>query len=245
LRVDDNTRDSIEGYTLSQDDILGNIPPLSNPEPIESSRDDCRRFFQAAFAAVSVILNHLDKNLNLPSGTLTARCALDKPSATAVRLLLSPAQPVKDPNRINFGGHTDIGIITLLFNVAGGLQVLPAGSKNVDENWRYIRPQPGCALINIADTLTEWTGGLLRSSLHRVVSPPGTQAQQPRHSLAYLVRAEKGTTVQRLKGGSVIPPVGDGEEDDTRDVDSWAAWRAQQVIDGVLKPESRGGMKLE
>lgn len=241
LRVDDNTRDSIEVYTLSQDDIMGNIPPLSNPEPIEASRNNCRGFFETAFSVVRVLLGHLDKQLDLPPGTLAARCPLDKPSATSLRMLLSPAQPVKDPRRINFGGHTDIDIITLLFNVAGGLQVLPAGSDNVDENWRYIRPQPGCALINIADTLTEWTGGLLRSSLHRVVSPPGTQAQLPRQSLAYLVRAEKGATVQRLKGGSVIPPLGDGEEEDTRNVDSWAAWRAQQVMDGVLKPESRGG----
>lgn len=241
LRVDANTRDSIEVYTLSQDDILGNIPPLSNPEPIESGRYNCRGFFKAAFAVVSIILTHLDKHLGLQPGTLASRCDSDKISATTVRLLLSPAQPANYPRRINFGGHTDIGIITLLFNVVGGLQVLPAGSENVDENWRYIRPQPGCALINIADTLTEWTGGLLRSSLHRVVSPPGTQAQLPRQSLAYLVRAGNGSTVQRLKGGNIIPPLQDGQDDDTRDVDDWAAWRAQQIMDGVLKPKSRGG----
>jgi hypothetical protein len=63
LRVDDNTGDSIEVYTLSQDDIQGNISPLQNPEPIESSRVDCRDFMQAAFAAVSVLLSHSDKHL--------------------------------------------------------------------------------------------------------------------------------------------------------------------------------------
>ena len=241
LRVDDNTRDSIEVYTLSQDDILGNISPLSNPEPIEFNRNNCRAFFHAAFSAVSVVLGHLDRHLDLQPGTLAARCALDKPSATTLRLLLSPAQPVEGARRINFGGHTDIGIITLLFNIVGGLQVLPAGSENTDGNWLYIRPQPGCALINIGDTLTEWSGGLLRSSLHRVVSPPGPQAQLPRRSLAYLVRAEKGATMQRLQGGSAIPPLRDGEEDDSRDVDSWAAWRVRQIMEGVLKPESRGG----
>jgi isopenicillin N synthase-like dioxygenase len=241
VRIDDNTRDSIEVYSLSQDDMLGNIAPLANPEPIESSREDCRRFLQAASAAVSVVLTQLEKHLDLEPNTLTSRCTLKKPSATAVRFILSPAQPVKDPRRINFGGHTDIGIITLLFNVAGGLQILPAGSENVDENWRYIRPRPGCALVNIGDTLTEWTGGLLRSSIHRVVSPPGTQAQLPRQSLAYLVRAEKGAIMHRLQGGNVIPPLRDGEEDDERNVDSWAAWRAQQIMNGVLKAESRGG----
>jgi hypothetical protein len=72
---------------------------------------------------VSVKLAHLGIHLDLEERTLAARCALDKPSATAVRLLLSPAQPVKDPKRVSFGGQTNIGIITLLFNVAGGLQV--------------------------------------------------------------------------------------------------------------------------
>jgi hypothetical protein len=58
LRVDDNTSDSVEVYTLSQDDVLGNIPLLSDPVPIESNRNDCRGFFQAAFAVVGVILSH-------------------------------------------------------------------------------------------------------------------------------------------------------------------------------------------
>jgi hypothetical protein len=72
---------------------------------------------------VSVKLAHLGIHLDLEKGTLATRCALDKPSATAVRLLLSPAYPVKDPKRFSFGGQTNIGIITLLLNVAGGLQV--------------------------------------------------------------------------------------------------------------------------
>lgn len=241
LRTDDNKRDAIEVYTLSQDDILGNVPPLANPQTIEQRREECREFFHHAYAAVTVILSHLEKHLDIQPGTLAALCALNKPSATALRLLLSPAQPANDNRRINFGGHTDIGIITLLFNVAGGLQILPAGAENTDRNWRYIRPQQGCALINIGDTLTEWTGGLLRSSLHRVVSPPGDQAQLPRQSLAYLVRAERNATVQRLKGGSVIPLLKNGEEEDTSTVDAWAAWRAQQIINGELKPQTRGG----
>jgi hypothetical protein len=47
--------------------------------------------------------------------------------------------------------------------------------------------------------------------------------------------------VERFKGGSVIPPLGDGDKEETRSVDSWAAWRAQQVIEGGLKPESKSG----
>lgn len=62
-----------------------------------------------------------------------------------------------------------------------------------------------------------------------------------RQSLPYLVRAEKGATVERLKGSSVIPSLGNDEEEDTRNVDVWATWRAQQIIDRVLKPQSKDG----
>lgn len=140
LRVDDGTRDGIEVYTVSQDDILGTVSPLKNPDPIESSRGDCRKFFQAAYAAIGVILDHLDKHLDLKPGTLSSRCALNKPSATPLRLLRSPAQAMKDTRCINLGGHTDIGIITFLFNVTGGLQVLLSEYENSDENWCYVRP---------------------------------------------------------------------------------------------------------
>jgi hypothetical protein len=44
-----------------------------------------------------------------------------------------------------------------------------------------------------------------------------------RHSLAHLVRAEKGATVQRLMGSTVIPLVENGEEEYTSNVDDWAA----------------------
>lgn len=220
---------------------MGTSPPRANPEPIESHRQDCRNFFAQAFAAVSVVLNRLDENLDLKPGTLAALCAQEKPSATALRMLLNPAQSADEHRRISLGGHTDIGTISMLFNIMGGLQVLPPGAPNTDSNWRYIKPQEGCAVINVGDTLTEWTGGLLRSSLHRVVLPPGEQAQYPRQSLGYFVRAERVATVQRLKGGRVIPPLGEDEEEDTRTLDAWAAWRAQQIMDGQLKPQSRGG----
>jgi hypothetical protein len=122
LRVDDNTRDSIEVYTIIQDDMVWNLTGWSilsrlNPAVMTVAASSKHHL------PVSVKLAHLGIHLDLEEGTLAARCALDKPSATAVRLLLSPAQPVKDPKRVSFRGQTNIGIITLLFNVAGGLQV--------------------------------------------------------------------------------------------------------------------------
>lgn len=232
-------------YSLGQDDILGVVPPRKNPDPIEMNRKSGQMFFRDAFLVIAVVLSNLDSKLGLPPGTLEALSPLDKTSDTSLRLLLSHPQSANgtvDPNRIVLGGHTDIGTITLLFHVAGGLQILPAGSENINANWRYIRPEPGCALINIGDTLVEWTGGLLRSSLHRVVTAPGPQAYIPRLSLAYLIRPERNATMRRLRS-SVIPGIPEDEEEETRSVSDWAAWRARQIMNGELKPQTKGGKR--
>ncbi|KAF2865912.1 oxidoreductase [Massariosphaeria phaeospora] len=245
LRTDDGKLDAMEMYTVGQDDIMGNIPPRNNPDTIERHRKECQEFFRHAHAVAAVILAALDRLLDLQPGTLERLSPLDKPSDTLLRLLLSRPQSIVDENRISLGGHTDIGTVTLVFQVASGLQILPAGNKNVSDNWRYIRPELGCVLINLGDTLVEWTGGLLRSSLHRVVTAPGAQATVPRRSLAYLIRPERTASMRRLGIGSVIPRLADGEEAETRSVSEWAAWGAQQIMKGELKPESRGGKLVE
>lgn len=83
-----------------------------------------------------------------------------------------PAQPLAD-RRQSLLNHTDIGAITFLCSAVGGLQILTPGSDPADEAaWRYVRPEPNCAIINLGDALVEWSGGILRSNMHRVTYPP-------------------------------------------------------------------------
>jgi isopenicillin N synthase-like dioxygenase len=154
-------------------------------------------------------------------------------------MLLTRPQPIID-HRVAFAGHTDVGLITMLFNIIGGLQVLPAGVENKNENWQYIKPRPGCALINLADTLMERTGGVLCSALHRVVTPPGEQGNHVRRSLAYLVRCENEGSMKRLEG-SGVPPLEEGENDQLMSVKEWAEWRVRQIMNGEVKPQTMGG----
>jgi len=241
LKTDDGKPDTMEIYSISQDDMIGTTPPFKNPEPLESHRQDCQAFFRHAHAAISVILSHLDEKLGLPRNTLASINPLDRPTATSLRLLLSPPQSGTKEFRGVLPGHTDIGCITMLFHVAGGLQILPAGCENEEPNWRYIRPEPNCALINMGDTLVEMTGGVLRSSLHRVVTPPGEQAGVTRQSLAYLVRPDRNLTMRRLKSSGVVPPPSEGDEEDTRLVDEWAAEMSKRIVVGQVKPKGKGG----
>ena len=119
-------------------------------------------------------------------------------------MLRTGAQSLDETHRIALPGHTDIGAITLLFNVAGGLQMLPAGSEDNSSNWRYICPESGFAIIKVGDTLVEWTGGVLRSSLHCGVTAPGKQIGIARQSFAYLVSAGHNGSIRRLRS-KVIP----------------------------------------
>jgi hypothetical protein len=129
----------------------------------------------------------------------------------------------------------------LLFHVAGGLQIWLHSSANVPVEWSYIYPELGYAVVNLEDTVVEGTGGLIRSALHRVVDPPGDHAAVTRQSGGYFVRPARKASMRRLQGGGVIPPLAEGEVDETPSVDEWAVWRSQQIMKGELNPQTSGG----
>ena len=168
----------LEAWTLSQDGILGieseshSPPPTENPDLITASIPLLTSFLHRAHALVRLILSHLDTHLHLPQDTLATLQALDKPSGTSLRLLRYLPQPAEE-RRTSPVGHTDIGTVTVLFNILGGLQVLPPACDYAETSWLYVKPEPGCPLISMGDAMVEWSGGLLRSDLHRVLYAPG------------------------------------------------------------------------
>ena len=75
-------------------------------------------------------------------------------------------------------------LMSFVVNRLGGLQVLPPGS----DAWQYVRPLPRHAVCNIGDALTIFSGGILKSNLHRVVPAPGAQSSHVRWSLVFFTR---------------------------------------------------------
>jgi len=104
----------------------------------------------------------------------------------------------------------------------GGLQVLPPGK---DAQWCYVKPLPGHAIINLGDAMAKFTNGLLRSNIHRVVSPPGAQAESTRYSLVYFSRPENEVLMKRLEGSSKIPEA-EGDEEEDINAKDWIIRRA-------------------
>jgi isopenicillin N synthase-like dioxygenase len=119
--------------------------------------------------------------------------------------------------RTSLLAHTDFGSLTLLWNILGGLQILPpiAGDSDPDSvsgTWQFVLPETGYAVVNIGDALVSFTNGVLRSNVHRVTAPPSKQAEFERYSAGYFMRTGDEVIMRPLGGGDVILTGGDEGE---------------------------------
>ena len=168
-------------------------------------------------SVATLILSHLDKQLGLRDGTLSSLHLTSERSRSTVRLIHNPPQPAED-RKTSLFGHTDNGSVTVLFNIIGGLQVLPPGLAHLQCNWHWVRPEPGCAIVNLGDALVQWSGGILHSNMHRVVNAPGQQAACERYSFAYVLKPNNKASMRRLVG----PDIGvHGERDAQYTYENW------------------------
>ncbi|KAI4730927.1 Clavaminate synthase-like protein [Aureobasidium sp. EXF-10728] len=193
------TKDRNEFYNVSKDDILGLSEPLPAPELLDPHRGLLKSFMQQSHALVDLLLGLLNHQLNLPYDKLPSLHRLDSVSGDQVRWVHAPPQPMDD-QRTALGQHTDFGSVTVLFNRLGGLQVLPPNS----DEWCYVKPLKGHAVINLGDAMVKFTAGILRSNIHRVVNPPGQQANHTRMSLVYFARPADDVILKALDGSTLI-----------------------------------------
>jgi isopenicillin N synthase-like dioxygenase len=119
-----------------------------------------------------------------------------KPSACIFRLLYYPALPstipLEDGIDIRAGAHSDYGSITLLFQRPSqpGLEILTPESTwapvpVIPEGYKTSTTFPPI-LVNIADLLSYWTNGYLKSTVHRVIFPKDARrGGEDRYSIAY------------------------------------------------------------
>ncbi|MCS4253421.1 isopenicillin N synthase-like dioxygenase [Rhodococcus erythropolis] len=85
-----------------------------------------------------------------------------------IKVVRYPGRP-KGAGSQGVGGHKDAGVLTLLYVEPGkgGLQV------EHDGDWIDAPPIDGALVVNIGELLEVATGGYLKATVHRVVSPEG------------------------------------------------------------------------
>ena len=223
-----NTRDSVEFLNVAKDDFLAypNIVHRTYPSTVYAHMESTiRPFVDKSLEVNNTILSILEAKLGLPGGTFLKYHSRDEPSGSDARVIKKPPESTITDNTTNgnnsngnlnpkvaLGAHTDFGSLSFLHNRLGGLQVLVPGSNT----WQYIRPLPSHAICNIGDTLSIFSGGILRSNMHRIVPPPFPQNAFSRWSVVFFTRPGYGQILRVLKEESdVIRGVyeGMGEEE--------------------------------
>jgi len=198
------TPDTVEFINVSKDDAIAwpkqayrAYPPTVNVK-MEST---IKPFVQKSMAINGTMINILNYKLGLPEGTLGELHPAEEYSGCETRCIKKmPEKPGEVKGRLGLGAHTDFGSLSFLHNRLGGLQVLPPGY----EEWQYIRPLPGHAICNVGDALSIFSGGILRSNMHRVVPPPGEQANFERWSLVYFTRPANSVELRALAEQSAL-----------------------------------------
>lgn len=146
----------------------------------------------------------------------SSRYHATKESGTTFRFLHYPGQKSLSPEAvIRAGAHTDYGSMTLLFQQENqeGLEIYSPVAKA----WQAVPFIPSSKgegrappiVVNIADQLSFWTAGILKSTIHRVKFPPKVQETgQDRYSIVFFSHPNDETKlepvpsamVQKIKG---------------------------------------------
>ena len=155
------------GVELAENDplVLAGTPlhgPNLFPAQPTGFRETVLEYMAALTGLGHRLMAGLALSLNLDESYFAERCTDDP--LTLFRIFSYP--PPADPTLWGVGEHTDYGLLTILLqDDAGGLEV-----KSMSR-WVSAPPVRDSFVCNIGDMLDRMTGGLFRSTPHRVRNP--------------------------------------------------------------------------
>ncbi|KAJ5403546.1 2OG-Fe(II) oxygenase family oxidoreductase [Penicillium cosmopolitanum] len=180
-------KDGYESFSIHNNGVFGQ-DTLQLPQAFQESLPLVTTFMSQVHGYTECILSILSKALGLPNDLKDCH-RKDKPSSANIALLKYLPWN-SDAERIGNMAHTDMGTLTVVFTQSEGLQALLPGPSGGDE-WSYIPPRPGHAIVNVGDSLRFLSNGALASSLHRVIPPPPPHSPgQDKFSCIYFLRPE-------------------------------------------------------
>ena len=139
------------------------------PEFLPSLQHNAMSYFHQINELAKNLLTCFALGLNLEENFFIRNCNAPLSRAS---LVYYPNQP-KEMGEMQFGvsEHTDFGLLTILCqDSVGGLQI-----KGLDGQWFHAPPIEGTLIVNVADLLSRWTGGIYKSTPHRVVNSSGQE----------------------------------------------------------------------
>ncbi|APR75525.1 Oxidoreductase, 2OG-Fe(II) oxygenase family protein [Minicystis rosea] len=136
------------------------------PAEVPALRDVVLAYMDALTGVGHLVMEGIARSLGLPASYFADRYTGSP--LILFRIFNYPPPTDGDEETWGVGEHTDYGLMTLLGqDDAGGLQVKSGGG------WIEAPPVPGSFVCNIGDMLDRMTGGLYRSTPHRVRNAAG------------------------------------------------------------------------
>ncbi|EXJ80106.1 hypothetical protein A1O3_08392 [Capronia epimyces CBS 606.96] len=193
---DTGVKDNVEMLNIPKD-----IPALANVPKHDIVREHYneiasfhREVFDKVIRKLFVLMSVI---LELPEDYLLNAHDYDQVSDDHLRYMIYNVRTQDEWDRAQAyskGGHTDFGSLTLLFSQhIAGLQI-----RTPEGQWKWVKPVEGGITCNAADTLTFLTNGFIKSTVHRVVTPPKDQINVPRLGLLYFVRPGDNTPMRTV-----------------------------------------------
>jgi isopenicillin N synthase-like dioxygenase len=147
------------------------------PDELPALREAVLGYLEALTALGQELMSGIALSLGLPSSYFREGLTRDPlvlfrifhyPSVAPTATTAPPSVHAKDGVLWGVGEHTDYGLLTILRqDQVGGLQV------KTPRGWIDAPPIPGTFVCNIGDMLDRMTGGLYRSTPHRVLNTSG------------------------------------------------------------------------
>ena len=126
-------------------------------------QDVVSRYYDAVFSVGLRLLDSLAMELDVDPVELRRYITCPTSQLRMLRYLENDMPKSKD--LVGIDAHSDFECFTILLQGGPGLQVM-----NSEDYWVEAPPVPGCFIVNIGDIFETWSGGLFKSTQHRVVN---------------------------------------------------------------------------
>lgn len=163
-------------------------PSLWPDEPADL-RPSWIAYYQALADVAANLMSVMAVALELPADYFEP--LIDRP-ITSMRALHYPAlDPDAVPsNSLRAGAHSDYGTLTILrTDSVAGLEI-----QQPDGTWSAISPEPDTFIVNLGDSIAQWTNDRWRSTVHRVALTDTS----PRQSFAFFHMANWDAVIECL-----------------------------------------------
>ncbi|KAK7688780.1 hypothetical protein QCA50_008320 [Cerrena zonata] len=204
-----NVLDAVSG--LRDRTEIYNIPKFNgdfeqkHPAIIQERLDEIEEFSRSLHTEVLDPLHVLlALALELPEDYFTNIHKYDVKSEDHLRYMkyskFTPEENLKIGGRW-VRGHTDLGSWTLLFRQpVSALQI----QNHKNGGWKWVKPLDATLTVNACDALSLLTADYVKSTIHRVSSPPKDQQHVDRLGLLYFSRPHNDVVLSTIKESPVL-----------------------------------------